>query len=87
MEADHPTFTDGTFQGQRFFTSIPNRALFVPMSSCKLFKAYDDDDGDANANATDAQRESKTESEKTAKPTDEEVRKHNEMYLLNHFWG
>ena len=42
MDEDDPTYTDGNFQSVRYFSCAPNRALFIPLSRCKLDSRFQD---------------------------------------------
>ena len=85
MEEEDSTFTDGTFQSERFFTCASNRALFLPLNRCKPYSPYQDQDAVVeDANAIDAQRLSDISPSKKlmriipgVSRTDEKVRKHS----------
>ena len=55
MDEEDSTFTDGTFQSERFFSCAPNRALFIPLSRCKLDSRFQDQDVVDNAKAIDTE--------------------------------
>ena len=42
MDEEDSSYTDGTFQSHRYFTCGLNRALFVPISICKLDSRFQD---------------------------------------------
>ena len=55
MDEEDSTFTDGTFQSERFFSCAPSRALFIPLSRCKLDSRFQDQDVVDNAKAIDTE--------------------------------
>ena len=42
MDEEDSSYTDGTFRTDRFFSCAPNRALFIPLSRCKLDSRFQD---------------------------------------------
>ena len=42
MDDEDNSYTDGTFRSDRLFSCAPNRALFIPLSKCKLDSRFQD---------------------------------------------